>query len=109
MKVNLTTVMLDENGVPFMEQRGEDKITLTLAHVVKRALLAPNKDDGVTKKEEKYELWLKIVVNKTEVELSAEELTLIKKCIGDTFFQIIVGQAHRLLEGKESGIKKETK
>jgi len=105
MKIDLTVVMLDDNGEYLTEKKaGTEEIPITLALIIKRALLTPQKDDNVNAKVEKYEAFLK-TANKTEAELTVEDATLIKKCIGETFAQIIVGQAYRLLEGKDSGIE----
>jgi hypothetical protein len=57
-------------------------------------------DDTQEDKLKKYIIFKKIRDAKDEVELSLQELTLIKKCIGRINPPLIMGQAFEMLDGK---------
>lgn len=96
------TQTLKTLGGQTMQDVDENKevIDATLRTAIVNALLAPTKgqESGV-EKVKKYEL-AKKVYQVDEVELSAEDITLIKSRIGDTFSSLIVGQCFEMLEGK---------
>lgn len=103
MKIDLNIAMLNENGESFKD----NETLLTLGVIIKRALLTPQRDDSAAVKVDKFETFVKVSNSELEVDLSTDDIVLIKKCIGESFGQIIVGQTYRLLEGKENGIKTE--
>ena len=78
---------------------------LTLMRVISLALIEPvaklTEDDKV----KYFELCLKVMANKAgTVELTSEETTLIKAAVKPKFGVLLVGEAMRMLEGKEIGI-----
>ena len=98
--------MQEIDGTP-VQQAG--KPPMTLKDVIISSLLAikrnpqtgmPEAEDEKTKFD-KYELIRKIRDKKTEVDLKAEEVALIKKLISKhQHSPIIVGEALEMLEGK---------
>ena len=79
---------------------------LTLLRVITLALMEPDikvtDDDKIIH----FELCLKVIANKAgTVELTAEETALIKSLIKPKYGILIVGEALRMLEGKEIGIE----
>jgi len=61
--------------------------------------LSPVQNESGVDKVKKYELAKKVYIG-GEVDLIAEEITLIKERIGDIFAPVIVGQVFDILEGK---------
>ncbi len=93
------------NGTPLKTFEGEDiqdetgkPITLRTACV--RALLytAPNDTTDGQKKFERYKLAEKIMGAKGHVELTAEELALIKQLVGVIYVTVLVGRIYEALE-----------
>jgi len=104
MKIKLNQQMQDEYGKPVIHG---DRPPLTLRDVIVRSLLEPVRnpmtgasDEEPKVKEEKYVIFRKVQKQKEEIELKAEEVTLIKKCIGKYETQLIQGEAHEMIEGK---------
>lgn len=78
--------------------------TSTLKEVVIEALLAVFEDEKNLTGDEKLKRWelAKRVKSASGVlELSVEEVALIKKLIGKGYGVLVVGQAFSMLEGKE--------
>jgi len=71
---------------------------LTLKDVCISSILSPIEGDDEKKKFEKYEIFKKIRNGKTEVELKAEEIVVIKKAIGKFQPPLILGQCWEMLE-----------
>jgi len=105
MKVNFNQNLLNLNGVTICEG-GKQNLTLLL--VTQNALLNLSKEEANLesgKKVDRYNLTLKITVSKEqEVDLSAEEVVLIKSVVGKMYVPLIVGQVFRMLEGQPTGI-----
>jgi hypothetical protein len=104
MKIKLDQQMQDEYGKPV---KHPGKPPLTLRDVITRTLLEPVRnphtgalDEPGDKKAEKYELFRKVQKQRKEIDLKAEEVTLIKKCIEKFEAQLIQGEAHEMIEGK---------
>lgn len=76
----------------------KEAVDATLRLVIVNALLATTKkqESGV-EKVRKYELAKKAYQN-DEVELTAEDITLIKNQIGEVFPAVVVGQCFEMLE-----------
>jgi len=73
---------------------------MTLGDVCINSLLAPIQGDDEKKKWRKYELFRNVRDAKGEIELKAEEIVLIKECIGKLQSTLVMGQCWDLLEGK---------
>ena len=109
MQVKLSSKIRIFGGFPmkageFRTVNIHDDATLCIAVV---ASLSHGYSDEVNlsgeDKAARFELALK-VFNKVKLELTAEEVALIKKLIAKAFSPLVVGQCFRLLEGKDSGI-----
>lgn len=101
MLVKVTETLKTFDGKTMKDGDGQgNMIDATLKLAVVNALLAPIKgqESGV-EKVKKYELARKVYQN-DEVELSAEDISLIKSRIGDMFPALVVGQCFEMLEGK---------
>ena len=71
-------------------------VEASLKTLLVNAVLAPTKDEKGVDKVRKYEL-AKMIFKGGEVDLTAEDIILIKKQVGDNFAPIIVGQVFEML------------
>ena len=96
MKIKMDSELKGINGLePIMDQ---GKV-ITLKEICIAALLTPTEGDEEKKKYEKWEIYKKIKDAKTElVELTAEDVTTIKRGIGKIHPPLILGQCFELLE-----------
>lgn len=96
MKIDFDAVLLDLKG----EIMKDGDAPVSLKTVAVNALFAPFPDereiDG-TEKAKRFNLGLRIDVG-GEVEVSAEEVSLVKKLIGKAYPVLIVGRAYQLIE-----------
>jgi hypothetical protein len=95
MKIKIDQELLDVDGQSI---NAGPKPKLFLRDVCINATLAPIQDDDEKKKWEKYEIFKKLRDAKDEVELKAEEITIIKKVIGKLNAPLIMGQCFEMLE-----------
>lgn len=101
MKVKVNQKLVALNGNVLKDNDGQGNvIDATLKTAIVNGLLAPVQKESGVDKVKKYELALRIYKN-DEVELSAEDIVLIKKCVGENFAPIVVGQVWELLENKD--------
>ena len=95
-------VVKDENDKPIMEL-----VEVTLNRLAANALLFPRKDESTGKPEvgdivaKKYTLAVKCYTAE-EINLTPEEVVLIKECIALSYPPIVVGQSWAILDQKES-------
>jgi hypothetical protein len=100
MLINFTHEIKQLDGKSIPGLGGKEKTTLK--DVAVDALLAQFQDEQNLSGEEKckrYVLATRIYGN-DEIELTVEEVALIKKLIGRGFSPLVVGQAYSMLEGK---------
>ena len=88
------------------EVTGKKKEAVILGNLCKSALLQANEDDKADEKVTRFELSLRLAMAEgPELDLEAEDITLIKKLVGKMYAPLVVGQVYRLLEGKETGLE----
>jgi hypothetical protein len=97
MKIKINQKLKDKDGKEIVETPNP---ALTLRDVSVISILNPKQGDDEQVKAEKYSIWKKLRDSKTEVELTAEEITLLKKCIAYFQPQLIMGQCFEMIEGK---------
>jgi hypothetical protein len=101
MLVNVNTVLTQLNGDPVMDMDGKgNAVEATVKMALVNAVLSPVQTDKPMDKFRKDELARKIYNTDGEVELTAEEVVLLKDRVGESYAPIIVGQVWRLLENK---------
>lgn len=111
-KINTDVVLRNMLGGPLETPLapGQKPEPLTLVTVLINCLI--NEADGekldAKGKIDRYDLALR-VKNGGEVEFTSDEVTMCKESISKQFPVLVVGQAHRLLEGKETGLEIEPK
>lgn len=97
MKVNVDKVLTDLNG----KNIEDDGAHLTLKTVAVNCLLSQHPDDSRSTGEEKlkrYQL-AKEIFKGGEVELTAEDASLVKRLVGRAYGPLVVGQVFPLLDG----------
>lgn len=102
MKINFEKVFKTFDGQPIMKG-ADSKEPITLKWVSIESLIGIYQDEKELQGEEKlkrYKLAMKIS-NGNIIEISVEEIALIKNLIGKAFGTLIVGQAWEYLEGKD--------
>lgn len=75
---------------------------ITFASTTLTALLNPPQDERLTaeQKTRRYQMATKINKNPSKVDLTIEELALIKECVGKFHGPLVVGQTYEMLEGE---------
>lgn len=99
MKINFNQLILDEQDRPI---KVADKPDLTLKDICVNSLLSVQQDDKEKEKFERFEIFQKIKNPSEEgfVELSTNEIVVIKKVIGIFQPPLLLGQAFNMLENK---------
>ncbi len=99
MKRDFQQPIVNLEGKPLKDEDGKP---VTLCSVALNALLASIPNDIVTgeAKAKRYALALKINDHPGDVNVTAEELTLLKEQIGKIYAPLVVGRAYDLLEEK---------
>ena len=82
-------------------------MTLTLQLATVNALMAsdPNDNPSGEEKAKRFTLGMKIHSASEPVDVSAEDVALIKKLIGKVYTPLVVGRAYELLEQKIEEVK----
>jgi len=97
MKIKINTQLKGVDGLtPLTDQM--EKSILSLRSVSINSLLIPMEGDKEKDKLDKYDLYKKIRDSGEEVDLQAEEIVLIKKCIQKFQPQLVMGQCYELLK-----------
>ena len=82
---------------------GTDLENITLKSVTTEVLQLAFQDEQGLSGEEKAKRWVlatRVYANPGNIDLTIEEVSLIKKLIGKAYGPLIVGQAWEMLEGK---------
>jgi len=99
MKIDFTKQLKDLDGKTIVEKDG----AITLKSICINSLMANYQDEKNLSGEEKfkrYELAMKISENGKDVDLKAEDISLIKQLVGKAFTPLVVGQTYKMLEDK---------
>ncbi len=98
MKINVDEKLTTLDGQTMMDSDAQgNAIEASLKTLLVNAVLAPTEKEVGVDKVKKYEL-AKMIFKGGEVDLTAEDITLIKKQVGENFAPIVVGQVFELLE-----------
>ena len=99
MLLDNTKVLVTLAGEPLKESVDGEAKDVTVKTVIVNALLNPMEKDTGMQKMEKEELARKVYQNDS-VDLTIEQVKLIKDRIGEMYAPIVVGQVWRLLENR---------
>jgi len=100
MKIKINQIFVGEDGKTPLKDNVDTPTPITLRIVCIKAVLNPLKDDDFNKKMEKYNLWKLFLKAEDVVELTAEEITILKQSIDQCWIPLILGQAVEMLEQK---------
>ena len=98
MKINLDYTFHQLSGEPVRWK--DDTQDLTLKTVLAESLLSSYKDEQIegAEKASRYKLAMRIFKANDDVELSAEEIVLLKRLIAKMFSVLVTGQAWEYIE-----------
>ncbi len=97
MKININQVLTQLNGQPIKDTDESGKaVDATVRNALVNAVLLPEQNEKGTQKVLKYELAKKIYQAKEDVEVTAEEVVMLKRVVGEAFAPLIVGQLMEL-------------
>lgn len=98
-KVDMTQLIVDLDGKAVKSPEGKE---LSLRALCENSLLGMSPESKLSgeEKAKRYALAMKVHGNDV-VDLSAEEITKIKKVVGDSYSPLAVGRAYELLDPKE--------
>jgi hypothetical protein len=96
MKIKINETLLGVDGVQPLQ--GEQGRNLTLKDICISSVLTPMQDDTQEQKFKKWEIFKRLRDADAIVELSAEEISIIKKAMGKLSPPLVMGQCFELLE-----------
>lgn len=100
MKLNVTTVLKNMNGDDLIEPNAKGEAEPVIVRtVIINALMTPDQKDTGVQKVEKYSLAMDIQ-KQDEIELTPEQVVLLKETIGKPYGPVVVGPVSMLLDGK---------
>ncbi|MCW4050360.1 MAG: hypothetical protein NWE89_11565 [Candidatus Bathyarchaeota archaeon] len=96
----------DFDGEEIPDEKGQP---INLRKIITRALLTLHQSERANGVEsyKRCKLAERVYEADKELEIESEDITLIKRLIGELFAPIIVGQAYDALEGKTTTQRKE--
>ena len=95
MKIKINEELKDAQGKSIPGERGE---VITLKEVCIVSILSVVQGDDQQTKMLKYDLFKKLREATVEVDLTAEEITVVKKAIAHFQPQLIMGQCFEMIE-----------
>ena len=114
MELDLNQVLKSLNGSDITsppEEGGEERKPFLMRTVCINALLEPRPEDkNLTgeKKVKRYHLAMEIYKTKGKIDLSIDDIKLLKDLIGKMPSPLIVGQAFNILDPPKKEVKKDT-
>jgi len=97
MIVDMTQKLMGLKGDALKDENGEE---IVLRTIITNALGVPLESDKGMSGDDKAKIWaVAVAVQKDKVDLTIDELSLIKKRVGEVFPQFVVGPAFLILNG----------
>jgi len=97
MKVDVEKKLVQINGEVLLDAKDGKAVPVILKNILVNAILLPKEKESGVDKVRKYEL-AKLIYTGGEVDLGAEDITLIKACVGEGYAPLIVGQVFEILK-----------
>ena len=104
MKIEFAQVLLSMDGESLKENReGKPSRDLTLGRACINALLTdiPNEHQTGTQKFDRFKLAMRLGNEPDPIEITAEEIAMIKAQVGKVYFTYTVGLVYTILEGNK--------
>lgn len=101
MKIDVTKTLTNLDGAVMKDMVDGEAVDATLRMAMVNAILSPVEKESGMDKVKKFNLAERIHDAVDDVDLTVEEVSLIKERVGVVFSSLIVGQVWKLLEGKE--------
>ena len=96
-KINLSLQYANADDTPAIN--ADDKTPVTLKQMLIQACLSDSQNGDNSKKVKKYSLYRDLKRAKKELNLSSEDIVLLKEAIMN-WPTLVVGQTHEMLEGQ---------
>jgi hypothetical protein len=90
----------------YIKEKEEPRL---LRDVCLDTILIPFEGDDEKAKLTKYDIYKKLLASKDEVDLPAEQITVVKNCISKFQPQLIMGQCWELIESGNTSVPKNKK
>ena len=98
MIINVDVKLMTLDGKVMMDADSSgNAVEATVKTLLINAVLAPTKDEKGVDKVRKYEL-AKMIFKGGKVDLTPEDIVLIKQQVGDNFAPVVVGQVFEMLD-----------
>ena len=97
MKLKINQTLKGVEGETLKESKGRD---LTLKDILIQSLLTPVQGDDEKKKWDKYTIYKKLNDAQAEADLTIEEISTLKQCVGKVQPTFMMGLVWEILEGK---------
>jgi hypothetical protein len=102
MRLNVLTVLRNLDGIALKEPNEKGEVSeVILRKILVNALMIPAEKDTGTQKVMKYMLAMDIQKN-DEVEVTPEQIVLLKNAVGYPYGPLVVGPVWNLLDGKDA-------
>lgn len=100
MRRDFSPSLINLDGSPAKDDKEK---AITFASTSLTALLSVNPESRVTAEEKarRYTVAMKINRDPSKVDLTAEEIILVKKAVGEFHGPLVVGQTYEMLEGEK--------
>lgn len=100
MKYDFSGTIPSIFGGAIKESAASDAADITFKTAAITALLSKPSQDSFDQKAKVFDLASRINANPQEVDMKSEEVTLLKKAIGEVYNPAICGPFEKLLEGE---------
>lgn len=95
MKVKINQKLMGSDGEPLQKEKGQ---AITFKDIAIHSILSPVQGDDEKKKWDKYEIYSKLKEATVEVELKAEQISILKAAIGKIQPPLVMGQCWEIIE-----------
>jgi flagellar basal body rod protein FlgG len=99
MVIDVSKILVQLNGQPLMDNDGQgNTVPATVKNALVNAVLSPEQNEKGTQKVQKYELAKKLFSAEKDVEVTAEEVVLMKRRVEELYSPLVVGQLAEMLK-----------
>lgn len=99
MKIDFSRTLTNLDGSQIVVQADKAPRPLTLGDVAANSLLADDRDATGAQKVARFSLALKVYEAKEPLDLTPEDVSLIRERVGQTCVPLICGRSYQMLDG----------